>query len=216
MEVNIWSDIRCPFCYIGKRKFEKGLSQFKQKDGVEVIWRSFELDPAVQTDTKTNVYDYLAIRQGQSHTWSVQMHSKVKKAGLEVGLDYDFDKTILANSFSAHRLIQLAKTKKLDDAAEEALFDAHFVRGMNIDDAVTLNQIGLEIGLPAEDLDDLLSSDRYAKEVRLDEDMANQLGISGVPFFVINNQYAISGAQSPEIFLSALNQAWNEYETILK
>src|SRR4051812_16466246 len=119
MKVDIWSDIRCPFCYIGKRRFEEALDSFPHKDKIEVEWHSFELDPDMQTDTSANIYDYLAERKGQSREWAVQVHARVTQMAQEVGLDYNFDKAVTANTFNAHRLAQLAKTKQLGDAAEE-------------------------------------------------------------------------------------------------
>ncbi len=212
MKVDIWSDVRCPFCYIGKRKFEAALSRFPQKDKVSVVWHSFELDPAMETDTAVDAYTYLAERKGQSRDWSVQMHGQVAQTAKAVGLDYNFDKAVVANSFHAHRLIQLAKTKGLGDAAEEALFKAYFTGGKNIDDKEVLVEIGTGIGLPVQEITGMLASDAYTKEVREDEAMADNIGITGVPFFVLNNKYGISGAQDPGTFLSGLQQAWAEYE----
>jgi protein disulfide-isomerase len=212
MKVDIWSDVRCPFCYIGKRKFEMALAQFPYKDSIEVIWHSFELDPHFNTNTALNIYDYLAERKGQSREWSVQMHDYVTKTAKEVGLDYNFDKAILANSFNAHRLIQFAKTKGLGTAAKEALMKAYFTDGKNMDDTETLIQISAGIGIDKQETADMLSTDAFTAEVRKDEAMASDIGINGVPFFVLNNKYAVSGAQSPGIFLNALQQAWVEYE----
>ncbi len=212
MKVDIWSDVRCPFCYIGKRKFEMALSRFPHKDEVEVVWHSFELDPDFKTNTRLNVYDYLAERKGQSREWSVQMHEHVSKTAKEVGLEYHFDKAVLANSFNAHRLIQFAKSKGLGDAAKEALLKAYFTEGKNMDDADTLIAIAASIGLDKEQTSDMLASGAFTAEVRNDEAMAAEIGINGVPFFVLDNKYAVSGAQSPDVFLGALQQAWAEYE----
>jgi predicted DsbA family dithiol-disulfide isomerase len=211
MKIDIWSDIRCPFCYIGKRKFEMALEQFPQKDKIEVEWHSFELDPSLETDTKANVYDYLAERKGQSRDWSVKMHEHVVQTAEQVGLDYNFDKAVIANSFNAHRLIQLAKTQGKGDTAEEVLFKAYFTDGKNIDDNDVLTEIGTSIGLTAQVVSNMLSSDAFTKEVREDEAMANEIGINGVPFFVLNNKYGVSGAQAPETFAQAIGQAWTEY-----
>jgi predicted DsbA family dithiol-disulfide isomerase len=214
MKVDIWSDIRCPFCYIGKKKFEKALSQFPHKEEVEVVWHSFELEPSLVTDTSVNVYDYLAERKGQSLDWSIKMHEHVTQVAKEAGLEFNFEKTVMANSFNAHRLIQLAKTKKLGDAAEETLFKAYFIAGRNIDDNNTLIEAGTEIGLDKQEIIDMLASDAYANEVREDEAAANNIRISGVPFFILNNKYGVSGAQDPEVFSKALQQAWTEYEKL--
>lgn len=212
MKVDIWSDIRCPFCYIGKRRFEAALNSFPHKDKIEIEWHSFELDPSMETDTTVDVYDYLAERKGQSREWSVQMHSNVVQMAKEAGLDYNFDNAVMANSFNAHRLIQLAKTKHMGDAAEEALFKSYFTNGKNIDDDGTLMDIGTSIGLDKNEVSKMLSSDDFTNEVRQDEAIAQNIGINGVPFFVLNNKYGVSGAQQPETFSQALQQAWGEYE----
>jgi predicted DsbA family dithiol-disulfide isomerase len=212
MNVDIWSDIRCPFCYIGKRKYELALGQFSQKNMVSTHWHSFELDPSFVTDSSLNVYDYLSKSKGRSREWAVQMHQQVKQSAKQIGLDFNFEKVIMANSFNAQRLVQLAKTKKLDRVAAEDLFRAHFAEGKNIDDLPTLVEIGTGFGLYAHEISEMLNSGNYIDAVRNDEDLASSMGISGVPFFVLNNKYAISGAQAPEIFLQSLQYAWSEYE----
>jgi len=212
MKVDIWSDVRCPFCYIGKRKFEKGLEQFAQKNKIEVVWHSFELDPSFETRIDVNIYDYLAERKGQSKEWSVQMHKQVTDMAKEVGLEYNFDKAVVANSFNAHRVLALAKEKGLADVAEEKMFKAYFTDGKNIDDNDTLVKIGKEIGVEENDVRSLLTSEEYVQQVRDDEMRAHEIGVNGVPFFVINNKYAVSGAQAPETFTQALQHAWSEYE----
>jgi predicted DsbA family dithiol-disulfide isomerase len=212
MKVDIWSDIRCPFCYIGKRKFEKALSQFPQKDKVEVEWHSFELDPGMKTQTGVNLYDYLAQRKNISRESSVQLHRQVTETAKQVGLTYNFDTTVIANSFDAHRLIQLAKLNGLGDAAEERLFKAYFTEGKDISDHLTLIVLGDEIGLSGKAVKQMLDSDELADEVRYDERQARELGINGVPFFVFNDRYGVSGAQQPEVFLQTLEKAWQEYE----
>lgn len=212
MKVDIWSDVRCPFCYIGKRKFELALEQFEHKDQVQVEWHSFELDPDAETKTGINAYDYLAEKKGQTREWSVQMHQNVIQAAAAVGLDFNFDKAVMANSFNAHRLIQLAKSMGLDNEIEEQLFIAHFINGENIDDQEVLIKTGVSVGLQKVAVEAMLSSDSFIDEVRIDEKVAQQIGISGVPFFIIDQKLAVSGAQPPETFLGALNQAWSKAE----
>ncbi len=143
------------------------------------------------------------------------MHRQVKQSAASIGLTIDFDKMVMANSFNAHRLIQLAKSRNLADAAEETLFKAQFVDGKNIDDKDTLLEIGLEIGLPEQEITGMLSSGMYADAVRKDEAIAADIGISGVPFFVLNNKYGVSGAQAPELFLSALQEAWADHSATI-
>jgi predicted DsbA family dithiol-disulfide isomerase len=212
MEVKIWSDIRCPFCYIGKRKFEKALEKFPHKDKVKVIWQSFELDPNLKTNTTISAIDHLADIKGMSKSHAEEMQQHIANIAKEVGLDFNSKKMIVANSFNAHRLIQLAKTKGLGNEIEEALFEAYFVEGKNIDDKETLIKTGASIGLDESDVRELITSDAFTKEVRQDEMQAQSLGINGVPFFVLNNKYAVSGAQSTETFSDVLEQTWEEFE----
>lgn len=208
MKVDIWSDVRCPFCYIGKRKFETALADFEHKGEIEVEWHSFELDPNATTVLDKTSEEYLAERYGKSKEWAAETHKNVADAAAAVGLTFNFDQAIVANSFDAHRLIQLAKTKGLGDAIEEAMFKAHFTDGKNIDNHEALTEIGVSIGLDATEINEMLNSDQFADEVRYDEKTAETIGVRGVPFFVFNEKLAVSGAQPPETFLGALNQAW--------
>jgi len=210
MKVNIWSDVRCPFCYIGKRKFEIALEKFQHKNEVEVEWQSFELDPNLVTEKDVNALDHLAEIKGISKAKAKEMNEYVAKVAKEVGLDFNFEKVVVANSFNAHRLIQFAKSKGLGNEAEEALFKAHFIEGKNIDDNETLVQTAVFIGLDENETREMLASVAFAKEVKQDEMQAQDFGIRGVPFFVLNDKYAVSGAQSPETFLQALEQTWKE------
>ncbi len=210
MKVEIWSDVRCPFCYIGKRKFETALSVFAHKDQVEIVWHSFELDPSLQTDPSLNIYDYLAARKGFSRSRSVEMHEHVVQSACEAGLQFNFDQAVVANSFNAHRLIQLANARGAGDTAEELLFKAYFTEGLNIDDTEVLIRIGTVIGLQEKEVADMLASADFSREVRKDQVKAGELGINGVPFFVVNDAYGVSGAQSPDTFLEVLEHAWRE------
>jgi predicted DsbA family dithiol-disulfide isomerase len=212
MKINIWSDVRCPFCYIGKRKFEMALEKFQHKNDVQVEWQSFELDPNLVTEKNVNAVDHLAEIKGISKSKAKEMNQYVAQVAKEVGLDFNFEKVIVANSFNAHRLIQYAKTKELGNEAEEALFKAHFIEGKNVDDNEILVQAGVSIGLDEKETSEILASDSFAKEVKQDEMQAQTFGIRGVPFFVLNDKYAVSGAQSPETFLQALEQTWQETE----
>jgi predicted DsbA family dithiol-disulfide isomerase len=212
MKVDIWSDVRCPFCYIGKRKFEKALEKFPYKNEVEVNWHSFELDPSLKTNTAVSAIEHIADIKGISKDQAEGMHSHVTNVAKEIGLDFNFEKSVIDNSFNAHRLIQLAKTKGLANEAEEQLFKAHFLEGKNIDDNETLIQIGVSAGLNENDVKDMIASDSFSQEVRQDEMQAQSIGINGVPFFILNNKYAVSGAQSPDVFLQALSQTWSEIE----
>lgn len=212
MKVNIWSDVRCPFCYIGKHKFEAALEKFPHKDKIEVIWRSFELDPNLETRTDIDIYDFFAELKGTTRDHAEQMNNHVAQIGKEIGLEFNLDKSVVANSFDAHRIIQLAKTKGLGNEAEEQLFKVHFTEGRNIDDHATLKEVGISIGLDEKEVEEVLTSGDFSEEVRNDEYMAQSIGVRGVPFFVLNDKYAVSGAQSPETFLQALKKSWEEYE----
>jgi len=212
MRVDIWSDIRCPFCYIGKRKFEAGLEMFPHKDQIEVNWHSFQLDPNLKTQTDISVYDYFVERKGVSPEQAVSMHRQVTQTAKDAGLQFNFDNTVVANSFNAHRLIQLAKTKGLGNEAEEQLFHAYFTAGKNIDDPETLVQTGVAAGMEPNEIREMLSSPAFEEEVKQDEQRAQTIGIRGVPFFVFNNQYTVSGAQAPETFTAALDQSFEEFK----
>jgi len=214
MKVEVWSDIMCPFCYIGKRHYEAALKQFADSNRIEIVWKSFQLDPTIpkNPENKNNVYKYLADRKGMSEAQSRKMHDNVVEMAKQAGLNYNFDHAVVANSFDAHKMIQLAKTKGLGDAAEERLFRAYFIEGMDFGDAATLVKIGQEIGLQAAEIEAALVSEEYAKKVNADVAEAAQLGIQGVPFFVFNRKYAVSGAQPTEAFLQTLQKSFAEWE----
>jgi predicted DsbA family dithiol-disulfide isomerase len=213
MKVDIWSDVRCPFCYIGKRKFELALAQFEHKDKIEIEWHSFELDPMAVTMPEANPIDHLAQIKGQSREWAQEMTNHVAKVAEEVGLHFNMEEAVVANSFNAHRLIQLAKANDLGDEIEERLFTDYFISGKNIDDKEVLIAAGMEVGLDRLAIEMMLESESFTDEVRMDEAMARQIGISGVPFFIFNQKLAVSGAQPPETFLGAMNQAYSNIVT---
>lgn len=211
MKVEVWSDIMCPFCYIGKRNYEAGLKQFADTNNIEIIWKSFQLDPNIPEAVEENVYQYLADRKGMSYEQSVQMHESVIATAKQAGLDYNFDKAVIANSFNAHRMIQMAKTKGLGDAAEERLFYAYFTEGKNFGSTDVLVELGKDIGLTEVEVQTALTDDTYAYKVRQDVEEAQQLGVRGVPFFVFDRKYAISGAQPPAAFLETLEKSFSEW-----
>ena len=212
MKVEIWSDLVCPFCYIGKRKFEHALEQFEHGNDIGIQWRSFELQPGLQTDGSKNQYEHLAESKGWTLEYSKQVHDQLTKKAKEEGLSYHFDKAIPANTFNAHRLSHLAGEHDLQDEAEERLFAAHFTEGKNIDDNQTLVQLGVEIGLPEDEIRGMLQGNVYADDVERDKVAAREVGVQGVPFFVVNNKYAISGAQPSEVFLDTLQKAYKEFK----
>ena len=207
MKVGIWSDVMCPFCYIGKRRFENALAQFENKDEVEIVWRSFQLNPALQTDPSKNTFEHLAESKGWDMDYTRKTTDYVVNMAKELGLNYDFEKAIVANSFKAHRLLHLAKQNQVQNECEEKLFEAYFIHGKNIDDNDALLELGLSLGIDLDSILDMLSSDAFASDVESDIYQAQQIGVQGVPFFVFDNKYAISGAQQSETFLAALYKA---------
>jgi protein disulfide-isomerase len=212
MKVEIWSDIMCPFCYIGKRNFEAALKEFDAKNEIEIEWKSFQLDPTIPKsfEKKVSTYEYLAERKGMPVERSKELHDNIVETARKVGLTYNFEKAVVANSFDAHKLIQLAKTKGLGDAAEESLFKAYFTDGKDMSDYSTLIQLGNEIGLNEEEITAALSSEEFDSKVNFDISEGSQLGVTGVPFFVFDRKYAVSGAQPIETFLNALKQSNSE------
>jgi predicted DsbA family dithiol-disulfide isomerase len=212
MKVEIWSDVMCPFCYIGKRRFEDALQNFEHKNDIEIEWKSFQLNPDLVTDPSINIDEYLAEKKGFTIEHAQQLNNHVTQMAAEGGLIYNLDKAVVANSFKAHRFSHLAKKHCLGIEAEEQLFKAYFTDSKNIDDNEILIELGKEIGLDAAEIKQVLESDAYADDVKHDIDSAQQLGIQGVPFFVLNNKYAISGAQAIPVFEQTLEKAFGEWK----
>jgi predicted DsbA family dithiol-disulfide isomerase len=210
MKVEIWSDVMCPFCYIGKRKFEKALAQFEHKDKVIVEWKSFQLNPNLVTDPTKNTLEHLAQSKGWTMDYTKQTTEHVSNIAKEQGLVFNFEKAVVANSFDAHRLLHLAKKYNLQNECKEQLLKAYFIDGKNTADHELLTKIGINIGLNETEITETLNSNLYANEVNEDIYHAQQVGVKGVPFFVFGNKYAISGAQEPETFLGALNKTFLE------
>ncbi len=210
MKIDIWSDIRCPFCYIGKRKLENALKQFDDNKRVEVNWHSFELDPSLQTQPNIDTIDHFTKTKNISREQAMQMFNGAKKMAKEVELEMNLEKTVVANSFLAHQLLHFAKTKGKGDELKEALLKAHFTESKNIDDKDTLLNIAVSKGLSLQETEQVLVSGKFSQAVREDEAAAQRIGISGVPFFIFNEKYAVSGAQSEESFLQVLNKVRDE------
>lgn len=210
MRIEIWSDIACPWCYIGKRRFEDALDGFAHKDDVDVRWRSFQLDPNLPDHFDGTESDYLSQMKGMPVAQVRQMFDHVTQQAAEVGLNYDFDSIVVANSFTAHRFLHFAETHGLMPDAKEALLSGHFEKGRDIGDIDYLAEVGREIGLDPDEVRRVLAADEYANEVRADISEARSLGAGGVPFFVIDRKYGISGAQPAEVFSQALETAWDE------
>ncbi|QSB24975.1 DsbA family protein [Flavobacterium sp. CLA17] len=206
MKIEIWSDIMCPFCYIGKRQLETALAEFPN-DEFEIEWKSFQLDPTISPQPDKDVYTYLAERKGMSVEQSVEMHKGVAERAKSVGLDYHFDKAIIANSFTAHRIIQLAKTKNLGDEMEEVFFKAYFTEGKDLNDGPTLLELAEKAGLDKNETLKVLENEKlFLSEVHTDIIEGQQIGVQGVPFFVFDRKYAVSGAQPVETFVQTIKE----------
>ncbi len=212
MKIEIWSDIMCPFCYIGKRNFEAALEQFADKDKIEVEWKSFQLDPTIPEVAEESQEDYLVKRKGMSKEQVQGMLANVTQMAKQVGLEYHLDKSVMVNSQKAHQLIQFAKTKNLGDQIEERLFKAFFTEGKNIADIETLTQLGVDVGLEKDELQAAFTDDQYRYQMSQDIQEGQQLGVRGVPFFVFDRKYGISGAQPSEAFLDTLSKSFTEWK----
>lgn len=210
MKIEIWSDVACPFCYIGKRRMEEALSGFEHQSEVEIEWKSFQLNPELKTNKTQSIHEYLAEAKGWTIEYARQMGEQVSAMAEEVGLHYNMNATVVANTLNAHRLIQYAKTKNLGDAIEEALFIAYFMNGKNIDSQAELIEIAESVGLNAAEAERVLLEKQFSEQVEFDAYEAQQIGVRGVPFFVFNRKYGISGAQPLEVFTRTLYQAYTE------
>lgn len=205
MRVEVWSDVVCPWCYIGKRRLEAAIAAF---DGdVEVHWRSFELDPNAPRSLATPLTEMLARKYGMSVERARQMQDHVATTAAADGLDFHFDKARTGNTFDAHRLIHHAKSKGHGAEMKERLLAAYFTEGRAISDHTELSALAGEIGLDATEAAEVLASGAYAEDVRKDERQAHAYGARGVPFFVIDGRYGVSGAQPAETLLQVLRQA---------
>ena len=215
MKVEIWSDIVCPFCYIGKRKFENALAQFAHRTDVEVTWRSFELTPDFQPIPGENIHESLAKKKGVSVEEGRKMNDFMTNVAKEVGLNYDFDRTVPANTFLGHQLIHLGAHHGRQDATKERLMAAYYLEGQDIGDLDTLVALGTELGFDATETRAVLTAGTYAEAVRYDEYQAQQINVRGVPFFVFEDKYAVSGAQPAELFSEVLEKVWSETKPAL-
>jgi predicted DsbA family dithiol-disulfide isomerase len=212
MKVEIWSDVMCPFCYIGKRHFEAALKEFPASDSVTVEWKSFQLNPSMVTDPSRNINQYLAEAKGISIEQAQEMNARVTEMASEAGLTYDFDKAIVANSFDAHRLSHFAKKFGKQDEVEERLFRAYFTEGKNTADHGTLVQLAADAGLDTDAVRTMLAGKEFAEDVERDIYEAQQVGARGVPFFVFDEKYAVSGAQPSRLFLQVLNKVAEDHQ----
>ena len=204
MQIEVWSDVVCPWCYIGKRRFETALARFDGAAEVEITWRAFQLNPEQPRGVRTTHDEHLAAKLGAPIEQVKVMNERVTALAAAEGLAYDFEHYQVINTFDAHRVAHLGKAHGVGDAIQERLLRGQLVEGEVLDDPDTLARLGADVGLPADDVRDVLATDRFAAEVEADLREARSLGIGGVPFFVLDRRYGISGAQPAELFLQAL------------
>jgi predicted DsbA family dithiol-disulfide isomerase len=220
VKVEIWSDVVCPWCYIGKRRFEAALARFEHRDRVEVVWRSFELDPSSTSaatgapDEGPDYADRLAAKYGTGREGAQQMLDTMTARAAEEGLDFRFDRAPRANTLDAHQVLHLAAEHGRQDAVKERLLRAYFTEGEAVGDQEVLVRLASEAGLDPEATRAALQARRYADAVRRDEEEAHRLGIGGVPFFVVDRRYGASGAQPPEHLLEVLQRTWAETQPL--
>jgi predicted DsbA family dithiol-disulfide isomerase len=205
LTVEIWSDVVCPWCYIGKRRFEAALTEFPHE--VETVWRSFELDPGAPATREHTASEHLAAKYGMSLEQAQASHAQMTELAAQEGLEYHFDTARGGNSFDAHRLIHFAAAHGKQAEAQERVMRAYFTEGVAIADREALVALAADLGLDPDEARAVLESDAYADAVRADERLAQRIGIHGVPFFVLGRRYGVSGAQPAEILVKALEQA---------
>ena len=210
MHVEIWSDIACPWCYVGKRRFEAALAGFEHRDDVQVTWRSFELDPSAPAERGGDSTKHLADKYAMSRDEALAAQQRLTDVAAGEGLAFRFDIARGGNTFDAHRVLHLAAEHGLQDAMKERIMSAYLEQGELISSAEVLARLAAEVGLDATEVADMLAGDRFADEVRADERTAAGLGIHAVPFFVVDRKVGASGAQPPAVLLDLLRQAWPE------
>jgi predicted DsbA family dithiol-disulfide isomerase len=207
MKLEIWSDVVCPWCYIGKRRLESALADYERADEVEIVWRSFELDPDAPRTRPEPPAERLAKKYGMTVEQAEQAQARVSAVAAAEGLAYRLADAASGNSFDAHRLLHLAGERGLQPELKERLLRAYFTEAEPIGEPDALARLAVEVGLDADEVAELLAGDRFADEVRADERRAQTLGIRGVPFFVFDERIGVEGAQPPEVLLGALRQA---------
>jgi predicted DsbA family dithiol-disulfide isomerase len=207
MRIDIWTDLVCPWCYIGKRRLEKALSTFPRRDEVEIVHRSFQLNPGLPRGVTSDRREHLMSKYGWSEAQAVAMDANMERLAASEGLEYHLEGGLTGNTFDAHRLMQMGRDRGVQDAIVEGLYRAHLVEKRSIFDHASLADIGAEAGLDRGEVMHMLQGNEYAEAVAADLNEARELRVNGVPFFVLDHRYAVSGAQSPDVFASALEQA---------
>lgn len=210
MKIEIWSDYVCPFCYIGKRTLEQALEKSGYSSQAEISFKAYELDPNTPIDSTVSVYEGLAKKTGQTVEQTKKMTEGVAAHARTVGLEYDFDNMLHINTFTTHRLVKWAETQGKEAALAELLMKNYFIEGKNVSDQQILEDAAEAVGLPREQATKVITSAQFEQEVRADIEEARQIGVQGVPFFVVNRKYAISGAQPVDAFVEALEQIGEE------
>lgn len=210
MKIEIWSDVMCPFCYIGKNNFEQALEKLPFKDQVEVEWKSFQLDPTLDANKPQTTIQYFEEKKGVPESQAKQMLAQVAQMGKGAGINFDFEKALIVNTFTAHKLLHLAKKHNKSNEMEEALFIAHFIDGKNVGDPEVLVSLAENMGIDTKEARQTVTSDEMDYEINQDILEARNNGVTGVPFFVLNGKYAVSGAQPVEVFENALQQTYKE------
>jgi predicted DsbA family dithiol-disulfide isomerase len=214
--VEIWSDVVCPWCYIGKRRFEKALEGFAHRDDVTITYRSFELDRHAPVERVGSYAEMLGRKYGRGSEWAHRSLEHMTSVAAEEGLEFDFARVRPGNTFDAHRLLHLAAQSGRQEALKERFLQAYFSEGEAVGDREVLARLAVEVGLDADEVDEVLGSDRFADHVRADEAAAEELDITGVPFFVLDRKFAVSGAQDTEVFARAIERAWEKSRPALE
>ena len=208
MQVEIWSDIACPWCYVGKRRLEAALEQFDQRDQVTITWRSFELDPGAPHEREGDRAEHLARKYGSTVERARAMQAHMTQEAANEGLHFDFGIARSGNTFDGHRIIHLAAAHGLQDAMKERVMRAYLGEGELISDHATLTRLAVEVGLPEDEVRETLATDRFADEVRADERTASELGATAVPFFVVDRKFGAPGAHPPDVLRGLLERGW--------
>ena len=198
MKIEIWSDIACPYCYLGKRRLDMAMEELAFSDEIEVVWRSFELDPNAKTSYQESKYELLAEKYDQSKEWAELLCESLTAQGKEIGVEFDFDNNKVTNTFDAHRLIQLAKEQGLSSELKEELLKQFFSNGKLLSDQTVLKEAAMSVGLSSDAVEQVFNSEDFGADVREEEQMAQEIGIQSVPFFIIDEAYGMEGAQPVE------------------
>ncbi len=208
MRIEIWSDIACPWCYVGKRNLEAALADFDHADEVELVWRSFELDPSAPYEREGAYAGHLAAKYRSSPEDAQAMIDRMAETGAAAGVELRFDRVRSGNTFDAHRLLHHARHRGAGGAMKERLMRAYLTEGVLMSDVHELRRLAVEVGLDEDEVVAVLSAETYAEDVREEESTAHDLGAGGVPFFVVDRRFALGGAQPPATLLQVLQQAW--------